>query len=225
MSALVPGRPLFKLTAQVHVLLPALRADVAALPQLSKASSSPGSKAEQQQGRSQAESSQRRYLTCCVRLSPEKEPHRFVEIIEALARRPAIADTSAPPTAPAAVGGNDMTNGGHAENVNNGSSGTGLQSAADATAEALQGGSNGGATSGNRLQQLGVVPLLCGAADTEYAEGLRVRLLLAAPNAVIERRFLSSMQLAEVGKSVISWCATHSAHCTKSCNCRHVMLS
>lgn len=29
----------------------------------------------------------RPYLTCCVRLSPEKEPHRFVELVEELARR------------------------------------------------------------------------------------------------------------------------------------------
>ena len=28
----------------------------------------------------------RRYLTCCVRLSPEKEPHRFVKLVEVLAR-------------------------------------------------------------------------------------------------------------------------------------------
>ncbi len=28
----------------------------------------------------------RRYLTCCVRLSPEKEPHRFVELVEILSR-------------------------------------------------------------------------------------------------------------------------------------------
>ncbi len=28
----------------------------------------------------------RRYLTCCVRLSPEKEPHRFVELVEVLSR-------------------------------------------------------------------------------------------------------------------------------------------
>ena len=28
----------------------------------------------------------RRYLTCCVRLSPEKEPHRFVELVGVLAR-------------------------------------------------------------------------------------------------------------------------------------------
>ena len=31
----------------------------------------------------------RRYLTCCVRLSPEKEPHRFVELVEILARHAA----------------------------------------------------------------------------------------------------------------------------------------
>ena len=29
----------------------------------------------------------RTYLTCCVRLSPEKEPHRFVSLVEELARR------------------------------------------------------------------------------------------------------------------------------------------
>lgn len=29
----------------------------------------------------------RSYLTCCVRLSPEKEPHRFVELVEELARQ------------------------------------------------------------------------------------------------------------------------------------------
>ena len=32
----------------------------------------------------------RPYLLCCVRLSPEKEPHRFVELVEELARRGAL---------------------------------------------------------------------------------------------------------------------------------------
>eukprot|EP00955_Chlamydomonas_euryale_P078926 363221-Chlamydomonas_euryale.AAC.20 len=30
----------------------------------------------------------RPYLVCCVRLSPEKEPHRFVELVEALSTMP-----------------------------------------------------------------------------------------------------------------------------------------
>ncbi|DBA96974.1 hypothetical protein WJX77_003885 [Trebouxia sp. C0004] len=33
------------------------------------------------------DSSSRPYLTCCVRLSPEKEPYRFVELVEELAHR------------------------------------------------------------------------------------------------------------------------------------------
>ncbi len=32
----------------------------------------------------QPEPNRRRYLTCCVRLSPEKEPDRFVALVEAL---------------------------------------------------------------------------------------------------------------------------------------------
>lgn len=32
----------------------------------------------------------RPYLTCCVRLSPEKEPHRFVELVAELQRRGAL---------------------------------------------------------------------------------------------------------------------------------------
>ena len=31
-------------------------------------------------------SRQRRYLTCCVRLSPEKEPLRFVDLVDGLAQ-------------------------------------------------------------------------------------------------------------------------------------------
>lgn len=37
-----------------------------------------------------AETGRRRYLACCVRLSPEKEPHRFVALIEELQRRGAL---------------------------------------------------------------------------------------------------------------------------------------
>lgn len=32
----------------------------------------------------------RPYLTCCVRLSPEKEPHRFVELVQELARQDSL---------------------------------------------------------------------------------------------------------------------------------------
>ena len=201
---------------------------MAALPQLGEVSSSTGSPKEQQQGQSQAGSGQRRYLTCCVRLSPEKEPRRFVEIIEALARRPAIVGTSAGDMAPQAACDNSETKDGHTVQCANGSSsGTGLPSADHATAEALQGGGGGGgAQTGNKLQQLGVVPLLCGAADTEYAEALRVRLRLAVPDAVIEKRFLSPMQLAEAGICASLRKLFNVVRCTRSwvcgCNCQHV---
>lgn len=53
---------------RLHVLLPALRADIAALPMPEN-------------------TPRRRYLTCCVRASPEKEPHRFVDMLCELQRR------------------------------------------------------------------------------------------------------------------------------------------
>lgn len=80
--------------APLHVLLPALRADMEALPpppDMAAAST------EQAQGQQQAHQAQRRYLTCCVRLSPEKEPHRFVELLEALQRRGALERLSVLP--------------------------------------------------------------------------------------------------------------------------------
>ena len=51
------------------------------------------------------------------------------------------------------------------------------------------------------LRRLGVTPLLCGAATTPYAEALRERLRAAAQDAVIERRFLGPVELAEVCSS------------------------
>ena len=57
--------------APIHVLLPALRRDMEALPA------------------ARPPAAPRRYLSCCVRLSPEKEPLRFVALAAAL--RPALA--------------------------------------------------------------------------------------------------------------------------------------
>lgn len=101
--------------APLHVLLPALRADMEALPPPPEAgwpaaaaeaaiagsgtgtvssSGTPPINQQQQGGQQQQQGpvrqqpgQHRRYLTCCVRLSPEKEPHRFVEVIEELQRR------------------------------------------------------------------------------------------------------------------------------------------
>lgn len=224
---------------QVHVLLPALRADVAALPlppdtaallhfsngaYPSTAFSSPAhsqhsaAAAEQQQhspaATAAARSStvggggdqqqpqhlpplqpkpQRRYLTCCVRLSPEKEPHRFVEIIEALAARPAKTAYAVAAQAPGSAA---------------------LDSAAALPANGFI-GSYGGTAAGagsrgssddtpvpDRLRKLEVVPLLCGAAAGEYAESLRTRLQAAAPDAIIEDRFLTPAELAQVACSL-----------------------
>ena len=53
----------------LHVILPALRADIAALPLLNNTRD------------------RRNYILCCVRASPEKEPHRFVDLICALQQR------------------------------------------------------------------------------------------------------------------------------------------
>ncbi|KAG1669501.1 hypothetical protein FOA52_015668 [Chlamydomonas sp. UWO 241] len=44
----------------------------------------------------QSFASSRPYLACCVRLSPEKEPHRFVELVEALAALPGGLDGVTP---------------------------------------------------------------------------------------------------------------------------------
>lgn len=117
----------------LHVLLPALRADMEALPSPADVAAQPpaapagGQEADcgkgggvatvavdctaaaaapgvhqlgeqQQQGQQaaqgqadppppqQAQQAGRRFLACCVRISPEKEPHRFVEAVEELQR-------------------------------------------------------------------------------------------------------------------------------------------
>ena len=69
--------------APLHVLLPALRSDMERLP-------APGLGAESEEaggGGGLAWATGRRHLACCVRLSPEKEPHRFVEVVEVMAAR------------------------------------------------------------------------------------------------------------------------------------------
>lgn len=80
----------------------------------------------------------RPYLMCCVRLSAEKEPQRFVELVEAMAARGSLA-------------------------------------------------------------RLGLTPLLvAGAARDEFAQGLKARLLAAAPSARIVESFLGPQELAEL---------------------------
>jgi len=54
------------------------------------------------------------------------------------------------------------------------------------------------------LARLGVTPLLCGAATTPYAEAQRDGLRAAAPDAVVERRFLGPAELAQVSRN-FSW--------------------
>ena len=159
----------------VQVLLPALRADMEQLPLPADSAkrSVAGSLTPQQretvanaveledapEGGAQSGSllaaqqaphtqpQQRRYLTCCVRLSPEKEPERFVAAVEALVGSNVLA------AAPA----------------------NGLHSSAVSSSAA--------AAASNRLRQLGVVPLLCGSADTPFASQLKVALLLAVIQA------------------------------------------
>ncbi|CAL8468103.1 g7642 [Coccomyxa elongata] len=123
------------------VLLPALRSDMEGLPlppdtaqnQLSQSAHCSATSLPQ----SEQPMKRRRNLTCCVRLSPEKEPERFVAIVEQLARSGA-------------------------------------------------------------LQRLGIVPLMCGSATGPYADGLKARLRAAAPDAVVEERFLGPADLARI---------------------------
>jgi len=62
----------------IHVLLPALRSDMASIPPPPSFTNC-ATPAEHWQ--------HRMYLTCCVRASPEKEPHRFVEAVCELEKR------------------------------------------------------------------------------------------------------------------------------------------
>ncbi|KAI8474837.1 MAG: hypothetical protein J3K34DRAFT_517917 [Monoraphidium minutum] len=124
-----PGRG----DSEVEVLLPALRSDMAHMPlpaDVREAAARAG--AALRGGGFGA----RPYLTCCVRLSPEKEPLRFVELVAELQRRGA-------------------------------------------------------------LQRHGLVPLMVGAADSEYARRVKAALREAAPGAVVEERFLGPRELVE----------------------------
>jgi len=60
------------LVTLLQVLLPCLRPDMANLQPVNQSDSG------------------RRYLTCCVRLSPEKEAERFVDVVEALQKLGAL---------------------------------------------------------------------------------------------------------------------------------------
>lgn len=59
----------------MQVLLPCLRSDMAEIAMLSNSGG---------RNDSAPAASPRKFLTCCVRLSPEKEPERFLELVEAL---------------------------------------------------------------------------------------------------------------------------------------------
>jgi hypothetical protein len=89
----------------IQVLLPALREDLrqlgsassstspSALPEPSPSACPPNGNSDDDAAAAATAAlfvSSRPYLTCCVRLSPEKEPHRFVELVEELARRGAL---------------------------------------------------------------------------------------------------------------------------------------
>ncbi len=160
------------------MLLPALRSDLELLPlppdvaaaERGRAGSGvaqpePGHPGPQQQG-----CAQRRYLTCCVRLSPEKEAHRLVAAVEVLAQSPAAGAT-------------------------NGST-AGVAGASTAA--------GGAGPPGSRLEALGVVPLMCGAAASEYGAALQARLLAAAPHSVVEPCFLAPPDLAKVPSPQLS---------------------
>lgn len=155
----------------VSVLLPALRSDMeqiplprdgvsADVPSISHPAGSdaagpqPGT-SDAPHARCQHSGTQRRYLTCCVRLSPEKEADRFVALVEALSR-------PSPQVTP---------------------HGTGSEESGEPR---------------SRLEALKLVPLMCGAATTEYGKTLQARLLAAVPSAVIESRFLPPTELAKV---------------------------
>jgi len=62
---------------KVKVLLPALRQDMAAIPP-------PADEDDNDDDTTTMPLPSRNLLTCCVRISPEKEPHRFVDIVEHL---------------------------------------------------------------------------------------------------------------------------------------------
>ena len=67
----------------IHVLLPALRSDMERLP--------PPLDCAAGAAWGEDEAQRRQYLACCVRLSPEKEPQRFVDLAVELQRRGVLA--------------------------------------------------------------------------------------------------------------------------------------
>jgi len=98
------GRP------AVSVLLPPLRREFAEMPPPPREGAGEGGGKENTdsgggRGGGRGGGGPRRdLLLCCVRLSPEKEPHRFVEVVERLARRGVLSELG---VVPALVGGGD----------------------------------------------------------------------------------------------------------------------
>ena len=84
---------------KVEVLLCALREDMRSLPV-----SLPQAGSTQYESAAVEFAQSRPYLTCCVRLSPEKEPHRFVELVEELAHRGVFESSGAGGLVPLMIG-------------------------------------------------------------------------------------------------------------------------
>ena len=157
----------------------------------------------------------RRYLTCCARLSPEKEPHRFVELVEFLSRCDGMACISSSTERESTV--RRTRHGQQPSMLSNHCSEQRAYRAASvafsyrpvlfasgASFEHQNVGTGyldshvGPLCRAGALARLGVTPLLCGAATTPYAEAQRNGLRAAAPDAVVERRFLGPAELAQV---------------------------
>jgi glycosyltransferase involved in cell wall biosynthesis len=130
-----------------------------------------------------ATTSGRPYLTCCVRLSPEKEPHRFVELVAELERRGALRRHGEG----LCVGGCDLVAAWAAGALVCRGSGVCPLHACNVAPPPIAA----------LRMHAGLTPLLVGAAKTDYAEGVRRALRAAAPTAVIEDRFLGPGQLVE----------------------------
>jgi hypothetical protein len=229
-----PWRPL------AQVLLPALRADMSHSPlpaDVAQAAQGPAAAAPQPGGPAGPECvggacsgdsagggaglnahDPRPYLLCCVRLSPEKEPLRFVDLVAELQRRGALerhgaARLAEGPWSPRVLGPDPL----ECRHRGRWLSWRPLQK-------------RHGTHDSNRPSRLtrpssphtpphpppppppppppqtltptptpaaGLVPFMIGASDSEYARGVKAALRAAAPGAVVEERFLGPGELVE----------------------------
>ena len=162
-----------------QVLLPALRMDLAEIPL-------PGEALPRGMGPDRAECSgvapERTLLTCCVRLSPEKDPQRFVEVVECLAARGILERLQVPCMFLRLWAASSR----HI---------TCLRRSQACTRDALLGVKVGCQLAGVLSQ---VTPLLLGSAQTPYAQELRGRFRAAAPEGRVEERFLGPDSIAGI---------------------------